>query len=232
MTAAPELAVPAGGLVVFDFDHTIYRGDSGTGLISWMLRRNPLRLTIALLVGPLVAPLFLWQSSRRLAISFFLWIATFGLHRRGDLDALIARYVVVRADALRARLLPAALEMLGAHRSAGDAVVVATGTSPALASAILGFVAHADVAVVGSRSESFLGGMTTVHHCHGENKLRMLREAGFDAPIVRAYSDSTADLPLLRAAREPVVVNPRPHRVAVFRRALGNAVPVLDWGGR
>ncbi|HTA64832.1 MAG TPA: haloacid dehalogenase-like hydrolase [Xanthomonadaceae bacterium] len=119
-----------------------------------------------------------------------------------------------------------------AHRAGGDPVVIATGASAALARSILGLAADADLPIVGSRSAPCWVGRIVTQHCHAENKLRMLREAGFDAPIVRAYSDSTADLPLLRAVREPVVVNPRPRRVAEFRRALGLNVPILDWGGR
>ncbi len=34
--------------------------------------------------------------------------------------------------------------------------------------------------------------------------MTMLREAGFDAAVAVAYSDSTADLPLLQAAAQPV----------------------------
>ena len=43
-----------------------------------------------------------------------------------------------------------ALDVFAAHRRAGDRVVVATGAPPELARAILAFVAHQDVPVVGS----------------------------------------------------------------------------------
>ena len=58
----------------------------------------------------------------------------------------------------------------------------------------------------------------------------MLREAGYDAPIAIAYSDSSADLPLLRAASRPVVVNPKADRVDLFRRVLPPGTPILNWG--
>ncbi len=232
MTATQAPAIPAGGLVVFDFDHTLFRGDSGTGLMLWMLRRNPLRMLAAFVVSPLIAPLFLWPSRRRFPISVWLWIATVGLRQRSDPAAFIADYVACNADALRARLLPAAIAAMNAHRIGGDRVVIATGATDALACAILSLAMEVDVPVVGSVSATRWGGRVTTRHCHAEHKVQMLREAGFTAPIVRAYSDSTADLPLLRAAREPVVVNPRPGQVAVFRRELGEDVPVLDWGGR
>ncbi|HEY0309616.1 MAG TPA: haloacid dehalogenase-like hydrolase, partial [Luteimonas sp.] len=135
------------------------------------------------------------------------------------------------AASLRARLLPPALAVLHRHRAAGDEVVVATGAPPELARAILDFVAHQDLPVVGSLGRRLLGGYVTDQHCHAENKMRMLRARGFGA-VETAYSDSSADLPLLRAARRPVVVNPKPGRVAMFRRVLPPGTPILNWGCR
>ena len=40
-------------LVVFDFDHTLYDGDSGSHLFAWLIKRNPLRLLAALIATPL-----------------------------------------------------------------------------------------------------------------------------------------------------------------------------------
>ncbi len=57
----------------------------------------------------------------------------------------------------------------------------------------------------------------------------MLRERGY-GDIDIAYSDSTADLPLLRAAQAPVVVNPKHSRVAYFRRVLPAGTRILNWG--
>jgi phosphatidylglycerophosphatase C len=59
--------------------------------------------------------------------------------------------------------------------------------------------------------------------------MRMIWDAGYDR-IEIAYSDSSADLPLLHAARKPVVVNPKHSRVAMFRRVLPPGTPILNWG--
>lgn len=219
-------------LVVFDFDHTLYDGDSGMHLIVWLLRRQCWRVLVALLVSPVFAPLFLRAGSRRVAISGYLWIASIGLKRRGDLDTLIDRYVGACADAVKARLLPQALEVLRAHLQAGDRVVVATGAPTELARAALAFVAHEDVPVVGTEVGRRYGAVIALRHCHARNKLKMLAEAGFGGAIARAYSDSRADIPLLRAAAHPVVVNPRPSALEDFRRALGADVEIRDWGAR
>ena len=217
-------------LVVFDFDHTLYDGDSGSHLFRWLIERNRWRRALALLALPVAGPMVAFLPTRRAGISAFVWIGTVGLHRRRDLDGLIDRYVETHADAIRARLLPIALDVLRHHRERGDRVVVATGAPPELARAILAFVAHEDVPVVGTLVGPKFGAVGALRHCHHAMKMAMLRDAGFTQPVATAYSDSSADLPLLQAAAHPVVVNPKPRRVAMFRRLLPPGTPILNWG--
>lgn len=225
----PEPA-PDAPLVVFDFDHTLYDGDSGSHLFRWLIERAWWRRALALLAAPVAGPMIAFLPMRRAGISVFVWIGTVGLHRRRDLDGLIDRYVETHVDAIRARLLPVALDVLRHHRERGDRVVVATGAPPELARAILAFVAHEDVPVVGTLVGPKLGAVGALRHCHHAMKMAMLRDAGFAQPVDTAYSDSSADLPLLQAAAHPVVVNPKSKRVATFRRVLPPGTPILNWG--
>ncbi|MGX5730441.1 haloacid dehalogenase-like hydrolase [Pseudoxanthomonas beigongshangi] len=218
-------------LVVFDFDHTLYAGDSGGHLVTWLLKRNPLRAVVALAASVVLGPMVAFLPTRRYGISGYIWIGTFGLHGRRSFDSLIDRYVATHRDEVRERLLPVALEVFRQHRAAGDRVVVATGAPPELARAILSFVAHEDVPVVGTAVGPRLGAVIATRHCHNEEKMRMLRERGY-GDVAVAYSDSSADLPLLKAARAPVVVNPKPARIDMFRRVLPAGTPILNWGCR
>lgn len=231
-TAGPRYPATQAGapLVVFDFDHTLYDGDSGGDLVAWLVRRTWWRTLLALLIAPVAAPMIAFLPTRRRGIGAFIWAGTVGLHRRRDLDELIDRYVVLHDAQLRERLLPIAVDVLHRHREAGDRVVVATGAPPELARAILAFVAHEDVPVVGTAVGPRLFGVMATRHCHHEMKMTMLREAGFGGDIAAAYSDSSADLPLLQAARRPVVVNPKRGSVGMFRQALPVGTPVLNWG--
>ncbi|MFL6592911.1 MAG: haloacid dehalogenase-like hydrolase [Luteimonas sp.] len=229
MNTGDALLRPDAPLVVFDFDHTLYDGDSGGDLVQWLLRRNPARALAAILASPLLLPLLAFLPTRRSGISGYLWLGTFGLGDYRDLNALIRRYAAERESVLRKALLPIALDVLAGHLAARDRVVVATGAPPALAHAILAFVAREDVPVVGSHEAPRFGGLVTVDHCHNENKLRCLARHGYGA-IDTAYSDSDADLPLLKAARHPVVVNPKRSRAAMFRRVLPAGTPILNWG--
>ena len=217
-------------LVVFDFDHTLYDGDSGSHLFRWLIERAWWRLLLAVLVAPVAAPMIAFLLTRRAGISAFVWVGTVGLHRRRDLNELIDRYVAAHVDTIQSRLLPIALDVLHRHRVAGDRVVVATGAPPELARAILALVAHEDVPVVGTLVGPKFGAVGALRHCHSAMKMTMLRQAGHVQPVAVAYSDSSADLPLLQAARAPVVVNPKAAQVDMFRRVLPAGTPILNWG--
>lgn len=57
MTEAYPVPRDDAPLVVFDFDHTLYDGDSGSHLFAWLIKRNPLRLLVALLASPILGPM-------------------------------------------------------------------------------------------------------------------------------------------------------------------------------
>lgn len=230
MTAAYPPPRQDAPLVVFDFDHTLYDGDSGTHLFRWLIARAWWRRLLALLLAPVAGPLVAFLPTRRAGISAFVWAGTLGVRDRAALDALIDRYVALHTDAIRARLLPIALDVLQQHRARGDRVLVATGAPPELARAILALAGHGEVPVVGTLLGPRLGGMGAQRHCHHAMKMAMIRAAGYTQPVAQAYSDSSADLPLLQAAAKPVVVNPKAARVAMFRRALPPGTPILNWG--
>jgi len=221
MSAAPRT-------VVFDFDHTLYDGDSGQHLVSWLLRRAWWRTLLALTIAPVFAPLIARLPTRRRGLSAFVWIGTLGTGRDA-LMPLLEGYISEHAQTLRARLLPSALGVLQQHLDAGDCVVVATGAPPALAQEILALNGYGGLPVVGTEVGPCFGGLSITRHCHFEEKMRMLREAGY-TDIDTAYSDSSADLPLLKAARKPVVVNPRHARVKLFQTVLPTGTPILNWG--
>src|SRR3546814_4810260 len=145
------------------------------------------------------------------------------------MDSLIDRYVDANTADIRKRLLPAALKVLHRHRRRGDRVLVATGAPPELARAILDFVAHEGLPVIGSLGKPFLGGFITDQHCHAANKMRMIHAAGY-GEIAIAYSDSRRALPLLHAATHSVGVNPPESARDGLRRALPPRTPAPPAG--
>jgi len=195
--------------VVFDFDHTLYDGDSGQHLVAWLLRRSRWRTLLALALAPVFAPMVAHLPSRRCGLSAFVWAGTLGIDPQHGLTPLVHAYLAEHAGTLRARLLPTALGVLQQHLDAGDYVVIATGAPPLLAQGILALAGYGALPVLGTEVGAHLGGYTIRRHCHFSEKMRMLHEAGV-VEIDIAYSDSSADLPLLKAARQPVSSAPCP----------------------
>lgn len=216
--------------VVFDFDHTLFDADSGTKLVKWLIDRAWWRKAMALLVAPVAGPMIAFLPTRRYGISVFVWIGTLGMHDEAAVNRAIDTYVDENLNELRKLILPPAIAKFNEHLANGDTVIVATGAPTELARKLMREVTHEKIPVIGTILGSILGGMHAVHHCHNVNKVKLIREHGYDAPIDVAYTDSFADVPLVQAARYPVVVNPKESSIDNFRKALPAGTPIIWWG--
>ena len=225
VAAVAEAAPSPQATVVFDLDDTLVRGDIGRAFIGSLLRRNPLRMLVALVLAPALLPLLRIWWSRRFAISCFLWIGSVGLRAEkweALLSALISRYPLVPVRS--------AVEALREEISRGHQVVVATGAMRALA---LGLMARLDlpdsVRLVASDVRRFAGGWTVAWQNNGRIKLQRLLAEGFAGPYLRAYSDNAADQWLLAASQTPVLVNPNNTDRLRLRKRLGQKMRVVFW---
>jgi HAD superfamily hydrolase (TIGR01490 family) len=128
------------------------------------------------------------------------------------------------------RLYPQMLERAYAHQDEGVPVYILTAASQEMAdllAAVLGFDGG-----LGSRSEIVDGrytGRPAGPFNYREGKVLSMREVAerdsIDLEASYAYSDSESDLPMLRAVRHAVVVNPD---TALRRIAVEEAWEVLD----
>jgi phosphatidylglycerophosphatase C len=219
---------PAAPTAVFDFDHTLTRQDTAAGFFVWLLCRSPIKLLLgtpaALLLGPLAA----FRSTRKVPLRFAVWLATFG--RSHAQLAALARVHVRQVTAQRGPFLRAAgRAQLLSHHSQGHTVVIATGALEYLVQEILANEDIRGVTIVGSTLRRFLGGMIADQHCYGARKIPMLQARGFTPPWTFTYSDSEADLPLLRAGTTQFLVNPTDQAAAYLVPILGASATVVTW---
>lgn len=208
------------GLAVFDLDGTLVPAPS-TEL------RFALHLAAAGVVGPRQALRALCFAAR--------WAPAYGRHvwkkNKGYLAGLAVDDVERRAAAyVERRLLrllrPAVLARLRSHASAGDAVVLLTGSARFLARPLcrmLG-VAHC-IATDCAAEDGRYAFAPPRQHPFGADKLALLcaygRRAGLPLGRMSAYADSAHDLPLLAAAAHAVAVHPD--------RALARAARARGW---
>jgi HAD superfamily hydrolase (TIGR01490 family) len=120
------------------------------------------------------------------------------------------------------RLYPQMLARAYAHQDAGVPVYILTAASQEMADLLARVLAFDGG--LGTRSEIVDGrytGRPAGHFNYREGKVLSMRELaereGIDLAASYAYSDSESDLPMLRAVRHAVVVNPDQHlrRIAV-----------------
>ena len=133
----------------------------------------------------------------------------------------LARLVPETLAGLLPRVYPETLRTAYGHQDAGRPAYIVTAASQELAD-VLARVLILDGGI-GTRSEVRDGvytGRPAGPFVYGEGKVEALREVaareGIDLTASYAYSDSSSDLPMLRAVGHPVAVNPdaRLERVA------------------
>ena len=214
-------------IVVFDLDRTITRFGTYTPFLLSVARRRPLRLLLAvpLAIAALVYKLGL--ISRKRLKEHMLCAVLCGAGRDQ-----VARYAASFTSYWAAnRVRPGALTAIKEHRSEGDYLILATAS---LDLYVERFGTHFGFdAVVATRaawdSMDRLSGRIDGENCFGSEKVRRLEEVlagGREDATVVAYSDSHADLPLLRWADRAVAVNPSGR---LRRIAPGEGFEIVDW---
>ncbi|MGY1698760.1 haloacid dehalogenase-like hydrolase [Geodermatophilus sp. SYSU D00766] len=218
--------------VVVDLDGTLVAGDSFGAFLRSLLAGHPLRLAAALLTAPVWLPALALGPVRVSAERWLVWLAAVGL----DAEAFAAAarsFAGEHAGVAGGRAAVAAVARLRGHLDRGDRVVVATACPVPLAVEVCRVIGLGEVEVVASDLRRTRWGLPSrTVPARGRGKLQALRAAGVALPVDHAYSDSASDLPLLRAARVPHVVDPTPRDLARLRRELGADVDLLRWAQR
>lgn len=217
-----------GAVVFFDLDGTITRRDTYVAYLFGYLLRRPHQLLLQAL--PLVVAVALHWSGRR----DNTWLKCTFLHRvlggrrRAELEHWTDRFV---DDIVGRSLRPQALDVIAAHRRAGDHLVLMTASLDVYALPIgrrLGFeqVIATRTAVDGAGR---LTGDLDGGNCYGAEKLvraqAVVDDLGGKVSTV-VYTDHHSDIDLLRWAQKPVAVHPT-RRLRNLIAASG--IPVENW---
>lgn len=215
-------------IAVFDFDRTLVSIDTGSALISAIIRRSVTRTAAAALAVPIAAPLFLARATRLMGISIFLWIATVG-DSRDNFDRLCTDFgSTFHPENPGGRTFGLVLEELREHVRAGHRVVVLSGSFRPLVEFIINRLVDGRVQVIGSTVRAFGRGLIAHRHCVGEAKVEIALDHGVpDRQWDVGYSDSAADIHVLRRCKRRILVNPSQRTIAAYRRALGAELEIV-----
>jgi phosphatidylglycerophosphatase C len=155
-----------------------------------------------------------------------LWAITVGASTRRFVMAL-RRYAKLKLPRYAHEAIFAELTR---HVRAGDRVVIATGTLPALVRGLLGARSYQRLPVVGSRLRRKWGGLVAETHCVGKVKVRELERRFGIVSWSSVYTDSFADRSLMSRASDITLVSPSTRTLSRTQELLGNraALRVLE----
>lgn len=175
---------------VYDFDKTIFDGDSTAGFFLYCLRRRPALLRFlpgqGLAFLRLALGLVGKTACKQRFYRFFRGIP--------DIDALVADFWALRMSRVKGWYL--------AQRRPDDTVISASPEfllRPACDALGVG-------CLIASRVDRKTG-VYTGENCHGGEKVARFREVFGDAPIEEFYSDSLSDAPLADLAGRAFLVD-------------------------
>lgn len=198
------------GIAVFDMDRTLVREDTAGLFIRYEYAQGKASKVA-------VARVMWWRFMYKFGMMNVEAVAKKALSwYRGRNEAALRREITEWYPTwVQPHISDAARAAVKRHQEAGDLVLIATGSSRYAAEPLaheLGIehIVSTELHV----EEGVLSGEVDLPLCYGVGKLRrvalFLKERGAEPADVVFYSDSITDLPLLSAARTPVVVNPDP----------------------
>jgi len=227
--AAPVAPAVAneGVVVLFDFDGVLLRGDSFAAFMRHRYRRAPWCALIALPVALAMLPWWVSARGRRRVVRAFVHAALLGVSE-SRYRLMVEAFACELAERPRI-FLREGVATLRRHLAAGDRVIIVTGCEERLVRALFASIGLHGLHFVASRLRGGWIGMRTEVHCFGARKVAQLAANGIVAPWDVAYTDSIADAPMLRGAREAVLVNGDPKTCKALERAIGGPLRRVEW---
>jgi len=221
------------GLALFDLDHTLLGGDSDVLWCEYLMQHGLLdRAEFA----PRNAEMARRYDAGSVSAQEFcdFYVSTLAGRAIDECTAWCRRFL---DEEIVPRILPAARELVQAHRERGDRLVMTTATNRVITELTAQHLGIADliateVEVVEGRYSGRTRGVPNMREGKVERLLawmdaqNLAREQLADAT---AYSDSSNDLPLLAVVGKPVAANPDARLRA---HALAQGWEIVELRGR
>jgi HAD superfamily phosphoserine phosphatase-like hydrolase len=183
-----HLPEPGRPMNVYDFDHTIYRGDSSLDFFRFVLHKKPhLVARLPLQLWGIVQYLFHRISKETMKSYFFMFI------RFIPLDVMVTRFWEENIGKIKQWYL---------RQKQNDDVIISASPEFLLEPVVRGYL---HCALIASEIDPKTGS-SRGKNCRGEEKVRRFKEIYPDAEIDRFYSDSYSDVPLTNIAKQSFMV--------------------------
>lgn len=177
-------------MYVYDFDKTIYHGDSTMDFVAWCLKKKP-SLALHLLPGTVSFGAYLVKQcdKTRFKEKFYAF-----LRHIPSVDAWVEEFWQEHSDRIKDWYL--------AQQQADDVIISASPEFLLRPICKQLAIKHLIASRVDIHTGMYLG-----QNCYGEEKVRRFRKVFGDAEIDAFYSDSLSDAPMANIANSAYLVD-------------------------
>ncbi len=219
-------------IVIFDLDETLTKKGTWGRFVTGTLKGRPWKWAPFILTSAFRQVLYMLKLAPREHVKESMMRRTISGRHKDELKELAEEFAKNEVEnGLRNR----ALEVLNAHKQAGDRILIASAAVDLIVEPIakrLGIdeivCTHMAYTPAGRLSRK-IGGM----NCYGKNKCLMVQDYLAQDPHfdrakaqITVYSDSSSDLPLFEWADKAICVNPSPRLAKI---AKSRKLEVQDW---
>ncbi|MDD3718421.1 MAG: HAD-IB family hydrolase [Actinomycetota bacterium] len=213
-------------IAFFDLDHTLLDGANGNLIVIYMVRKRLLGMEA---VWKAVKFTILYRLNRLPREEVYRW--TFQECGKYPIEELVRLLDEAYEECIMPRLFREGAERVADHRSRGHHTVIATAAGEYISEKVRVQLGADDK--IAARAPVRGGYLTDemerpLPYGEGKEELARVYAAGRGVELKDCffYSDSLADLPLLRAVGNPVAVNPQK---ALKKIAGEKGWPVMYW---
>ena len=171
---------------LYDFDNTIFKGDSSVKLIKYSFVRHPIMLTISSIKA--FKELIKGSSLGSIKSELFSFVK-----KIPDLDSYINKFILKNKKHIKKFYL---------ERQKDDDVVI----SASFDFLIIPFCHSIGIKNVIATKYDTKNGCIIGKNCKGEEKVKRFNEKYKNAKVSEAYSDSLNDIPMFKLAKKAYLV--------------------------
>lgn len=211
----------------FDFDGTLICQDSFLTLLKKILKSEPLRIPLLLMISPFLILTGLLKLDKTLAKSLILWSLTVGKEKR-ECARFLRNILATESNAL---WFQEAIETFEKLKQEGVEIVVVTASGQTWVRGMLhGKYSHFKL-IIGSKLTFYAGGVILKSkNCYESEKIKRIHEAlGENIIWHSAWSDHIADLPMLLKSQERYIICPKEKHKKIFEKRLEKNFKLLNW---
>jgi phosphatidylglycerophosphatase C len=191
------------------------------------LKKQPWRILFILLFSPFLLSTVAFKLEKTFAKSLLLWSITAFRGKKG----VLRFFNKTMSDVADKIWFREAIEQFNSLKNEKIEIVIVSASGQCWIRALLRSKFKNCKLIIGSKLCFFLGGVILKSkNCYKDEKITRIESIlGKNIIWHSAWSDHTADLPMLKKSKQRYIICPKKNHLKVFQQELNNNFTLLNW---